>query len=90
MPANDEISEYRKKIDDIDNQILCLLNKRASISLFIRKIKQSINIALFSPEREEEIISNLCKYNDGPLFNENVKEIFQKILKIMRELPDDK
>ena len=37
--------------------------------------------------REEEIFARVDSYNEGPLYNENLREIYATILKIMKETP---
>lgn len=87
LEAVEEIEKHRRQIDEIDRQIVPLLNKRAGHSLVIRGLKPDANMALFDAKREEEILSEITKYNDGPLFNENLREIYQTILKVMKETP---
>ena len=82
-----EIQEHRAKIDEIDRQIVALLNKRAGHSLVIRGLKPGAHLGLYDPKREEEIFAKLNGYNEGPLYNENLREIYATILKIMKETP---
>lgn len=79
----------REKIDKLDEQILLLLNERANISLDIRGIKKDSGKPIFDPKREELILQQLCKKNQGPLYNENIRDLFTHIMKIMRGLPDN-
>lgn len=82
-----EIQEHRAKIDEIDKQIVALLNKRAGHSLVIRGLKPGAHLGLYDPRREEEIFAKLNSYNEGPLYNENLREIYASILKVMKETP---
>ena len=90
MPGENNISENRIKIDEIDKKIIELLNQRADLSLTIRDIKKASGVEIYDPAREEEIIDALCKKNNGPLNDENVRDLFKNILEIMRGLPDKK
>ena len=38
-------------------------------------------------KREEEIFARVNSYNEGPLYNENLREIYEAILKVMKETP---
>ena len=76
-----EIQEHRAKIDEIDRQIVALLNKRAGHSL------PGAHLGLYDAKREEEIFAKVSSYNEGPLYNENLREIYATILKIMKETP---
>ena len=78
--------KLRKKIDKIDHKILKLLNKRANTVLKIGKIKQRNNSTIHDPAREAEILKNLIHQNNGPLTEEQIKEIFGKIIFISRSM----
>ena len=83
----EKIEEHRAKIDEIDKQLVALLNKRAGHSLVIRGLKPGAHLGLYDPKREEEIFAKLNSYNEGPLYNENLREIYASILKVMKETP---
>lgn len=82
-----EIEKHREQIDAIDKQLVRLLNERASHSLDIRALKPDAHMGLYDPKREEEIFAKLSSYNEGPLYNENLVEIYRGILKVMKEVP---
>lgn len=82
-----EIEAHRAKIDEIDQQIVALLNKRAGHSLVIRGLKPGARMGLYDPKREEGIFARVNSYNEGPLYNENLREIYEAILKVMKETP---
>ncbi|MDZ4170104.1 MAG: chorismate mutase [Coriobacteriia bacterium] len=81
-----EIAEIRARIDDIDCQIVKLLNERATMALEIRKLKPQVHWGLYDPKREEEIFTHLASCNDGPLFADNLREIYSTILHVMKEM----
>ena len=83
----EQIQEHRAQIDEIDKQIVDLLNKRAGHSLVIRGLKPAAQMGLYDPKREEEIFAKIDGYNEGPLYNENLREIYSTILKVMKETP---
>ena len=85
--AFEEIEKHRADIDGLDRQIVKLLNERASHSLAIRDLKPEAQMGLYDPKREEEIFAKVYGYNDGPLYNDNLREIYQGILKVMKETP---
>ena len=82
-----EIEKHREKIDEIDRELVVLLNKRAGHSLVIRGLKPGVHMGLYDPKREEEIFEKVASYNDGPLYNEHLREIYATILKVMKETP---
>lgn len=82
-----EIEKHRVQIDAIDQEIVKLLNKRAGHALVIRGLKPEARMGLYDPKREEEIFAQLGEFNEGPLYNENLREIYSTILKVMKETP---
>lgn len=91
MPEENEafqqIEKHRNQIDELDKQIVDLLNKRAGHSLVIRGLKPEARMGLYDARREEQIFEKIDACNDGPLFNENLREIYTTILKVMKETP---
>jgi chorismate mutase len=84
--AQEQIATHRARIDEIDCQLVGLLNERATESLAIRALKPRVNWGLYDPRREEEIFANLAACNEGPLYSENLREIFEAILHVMKEI----
>ena len=80
------IEEHRKAIDDLDEQILILLNKRAGESLAIRDLKPLANMEHYDPAREEKIMARLESLNTGPMHGEDIREIYGTLLKVMKAI----
>lgn len=81
------IYQHREAIDQIDRKLVALLNERAVHSLTIRNLKPSAGMNLFDPSREDAIYEKVCNLNDGPLTDDNLKEIYATMLKVMKEAP---
>ena len=80
-----ELKEFRKDIDNIDNKIINLLNKRAEIVIEIGKIKKLLNLGVFQPKREEEIIQRIT--NKSTLLKPSiVKTIWKEIMGASKDL----
>ncbi len=74
-----EIEDLRKEIDLVDQKIVELLNKRASIAKQIGEIKKHNNIQVRNLQREKEVISNVLKENEKyGLFPRDALEIIYK------------
>ena len=82
-----QIEVHRQQIDQIDIQMLELINKRATHSFEIRKLKPLANMGRYDAKREEDIFENIRHLNNGPLYNESLCDIYERILKIMKEAP---
>ncbi|MDD5660155.1 MAG: chorismate mutase [Actinomycetota bacterium] len=76
-----KISKYRDEINRIDKGIVEYLNERAKVVLAIKKLKKKNNLPLYDARREEELLNNITKYNKGPLYNDNIIQIFESILR---------
>lgn len=55
VKSNQELKDIRKQIDEIDDAIVDLLNKRANAVIKIGNVKKSLNLEISQPKREEEI-----------------------------------
>jgi chorismate mutase len=84
--AQARIDELRAGIDSIDERIVGLLNERAGLALEIRGLKPAAKLSLYDPKREEEIFANLAKWNSGPLYADNLREVYEAVLHVMKEL----
>ena len=84
--AQAKIDEIRRHIDEVDCQLVKLLNERAQCSLDIRKLKPQAHMGLYDPRREEEIFSRVAECNEGPLYGEDLREIYEAILHVAKEM----
>ena len=74
-----DLDNYRKKIDDIDNKIIDLLNKRGEIVKLIGEIKKKKEIEIYQPNREEQIIERI-KQKSTVLKPESIEAIWKEIM----------
>ncbi len=74
------IDELRKKIDEIDSQILHLLNRRAEIVVEVGKEKTRAQVDFHAPQREEEIYARLIRENPGPFPTSAVTPVFREVI----------
>ncbi len=85
----EKLSKYRVEINEIDKNIVNYLNKRAEVVLKIKRLKEDKNVPLYDAKREEELFNNVVKYNNGPLYNDNIVQIFESILRNVQVLEKD-
>ncbi|HXG83362.1 MAG TPA: prephenate dehydratase [Pyrinomonadaceae bacterium] len=74
------INNPRTEIDAIDTELLRLLNKRVEIALKAGEVKRRNDVSLCDHNRENEVLTRLCRQNTGPLSEQNVTSIFQRIM----------
>lgn len=82
------IEEWRRQIDQLDEQIVTLLDQRVEYSLKIGREKQQQGQPIYSPERETEVLQRVAAANQGPLDNRAVTRIFETILHESRRLQE--
>jgi len=74
------LSDWRRRIDEIDRRLVELLNERSRCALEIGKLKQAQNIPLYQPEREKEVLENAEHVNPGPLTDAAIRRLFERII----------
>ena len=81
-----DLDDWRKKIDEIDQQLVKLLNERSKCAVEIGHLKKKLNMAAWQPEREAHILRNIVKSNPGPLDDAAVRRLFERIIDEARSL----
>ena len=81
-----EIADWRKKIDELDEQIVQLINERAEAAQAIGKLKQSADLPVYEPKREQAVFEHVRKANPGPLSDIEMLHIYERIIDVMRTL----
>lgn len=78
--SKNQIAVLRKKIDEIDKDILILLGERFRTTSKIQYVKRALHLAIAQNKRERGLLSRYRlfakKYNLPPLF---IKKLFQTI-----------
>lgn len=83
------LKTLRKKIDRIDRILIFLLNRRAKCALEIGKRKAELKMDVYDPQREREIFLKLEKMNKGPLTQESLRRIYERIIDESRRAQKD-
>jgi chorismate mutase / prephenate dehydratase len=81
---SEELKKYREQIDDIDNELLSLFNRRAGLAQQIGHVKG--NGAVLRPEREAQVLQRMTQLNKGPLSNRGVTQLFTEVMSQCRAL----
>jgi chorismate mutase len=81
-----ELDDWRKRIDEIDQQLLRLLNERSQCAVEIGHLKKALNLPAWQPQREAEILRNVVKANGGPLDDAAIRRLFERIIDEARSL----
>lgn len=81
-----EIDDWRLKIDEIDEKLVELFNRRAECASEIGNIKKKLGISIYNPERENQIFNHVQARNPGPLSNKAIRRLFERIIDETRRL----
>lgn len=85
-PREETLEDWRRRIDAIDCKVVDLLNERAGHALALGLLKRRLGLPIYQPEREEQVLQNVQGRNAGPLGNEALRRLFERIIDESRRL----
>jgi len=74
---SDDLQKLRTEIDQIDDELLKLISRRAQIAQTIGRLKQG---NIYRPEREAQVLRRIKEANPGPLSGETAAKLFREIM----------
>ena len=83
------IDDLRRRIDELDERLVALLNERAACALEIGKLKRSLGVEVYQPDREAEVLRHVRDCSDqtaGPLGAAAVARLFERIIDEARRI----
>jgi chorismate mutase len=80
------IDELRHRIDALDERLVVLLNARAGCALAIGQLKEELGLAVYQPDREREVLAHVRRVNRGPLDDDAIARLFERIIDEARRL----
>jgi chorismate mutase-like protein len=81
-----KLEEFRVLIDDLDRRIVMLLNERTSVVEDIGRVKREAQLPIYEPKREDQVFANVTGSNRGPISQDAVRRIFERIIDEMRTI----
>ena len=81
-----DIADWRNKIDELDEQIVALINKRAEAAAAIGVLKRKAALPVYEPNREQQVFDHVRAANPGPLADTEIQHVFERIIDVMRTL----
>ena len=81
-----DIADWRRKIDELDQQLVRLINQRAECAIEIGRLKRNQDMPVYEPDRERVIFENIARNNGGPLSNMQLRQIFERLVDVMRQI----
>ena len=80
------LAGLRAEIDRIDAELVGLLNRRAEIAAKIGEVKARQDLEVWSPAREEEVITKVLGRSKGPLPDLTLRLIFRELMSGARSI----
>ena len=81
-----QLKEFRIRIDRLDEELVRLLNARASCANEIGRLKDQVGIETYQPSRELEVLEHVRTVNEGPLDGSAITRLFERIIDESRRL----
>lgn len=81
-----DISDWRAKIDGLDEQIVGLISQRAEAARAIGALKRTSELPVYEPKREQAVFEHVRKVNSGPLADAEMLHVYERIIDVMRTL----
>jgi len=81
-----DISDWRRKIDEIDRQLVELISKRAQAAHEIGRLKRAARMPIYEPDRERTVFEKVRGGNPGPLSDVDLLRIYERIIDVMRKI----
>lgn len=80
------LNDHRRRIDDLDRELVRLLNRRAQMSIQLGQLKKDAGLPMRDEAREESIVRHVQRMNPGPLDGEALEVIFRVVLEESRRI----
>ena len=81
-----DIVDWRKKIDEMDVQIVHLISQRAQAAQAIGDLKRKTELPVYEPQREQDVFTHVKAVNPGPLADSEMLHVYERIIDVMRTL----
>ena len=81
-----DLDSYRRRIDELDEQLVRLLNARATCANEIGRLKEQVGMEVYQPGRERTVLDHVRGVNAGPLPDVAVMRVFERIIDESRRL----
>ena len=86
-PLSPELADTRDRIDELDQEIVALLSRRAELSRRAMKAKQRLGQPLYDPERETRVLAaRRAMADDRGVDPESIEDVFRAILRFSRRV----
>ena len=81
-----KLDTLRRRIDELDEELVRLLSERAACALEIGHEKKLAGLEIYQPSREAEVLAHVQSINPGPLDNGAMRRLFERVIDEARRL----
>jgi chorismate mutase / prephenate dehydratase len=74
------LEDLRKKIDELDGQIVELVNERARVAQQVGATKSESGAAFYAPSREGQVYARITEHNEGPLSDICLRAVYREVI----------
>ena len=82
----EELKDLRKKIDEIDRDIVRLIDERMKVSVKVGEIKKKNNAPIFDPKREKEVIASRINLLENKELSNLITTIYNDIMYTSKQI----
>lgn len=75
-----DLDALRRRIDEIDERLVALLNERAQVVVEIGELKRGSGVPIYAPHREAEVLNKVLAANRGPLPGRTIEGIYRELM----------
>lgn len=89
MATELSVEALRAEIDQIDEVLVRLLDRRARCASAIGRVKQTLGRQVYEPGREAAVLAHVRRVNaalDGPLDDEAIGRLFERVIDEARRI----
>lgn len=79
-----DLEQLRGEVAAADRAILAAVNRRLELVREIKAHKERSGIGFVDPDQERRLIEALQRENPGPLSEAGVRELFERILELVK------
>lgn len=83
------LEKQRQQIDQIDQELVQLMEKRFNIVLEIAKIKKELNIAIENQNREQIVINQAIEQLHDKKYSAAISLFFEDVMNRSKELQEE-
>ncbi len=75
-----DLESLRKRIDELDQKIVELLNERARVVVDVGRAKLNDGTPIYAPDREQRVLERVAELNTGPLPRKTLQAIYRELM----------